>query len=147
MRFTMSWHPKSGARTRRRGRAFAAAAVAFGCCLSAGAQEGFPLKGTWLGSWESNSVHGDSVFLTLDWDGQRISGVINPGTDDIPVTRASLDPDGWKVHVEADAEDDTGMAVHYVIDGRIEHLELPNRSIVGRWQSERGSGAFDVSRQ
>ncbi|HEU4620457.1 MAG TPA: hypothetical protein VFV10_20655 [Gammaproteobacteria bacterium] len=113
----------------------------------AGAQEGFPLKGTWLGTWQGNQVQGESVFLTLDWDGKTISGVINPGTDDIAVKQAALDPDGWKVHIEADAKDKSGQPLHYVIDGHIEHLELPNRSIIGTWKSERGNGAFDVSRQ
>jgi hypothetical protein len=117
------------------------------CGLPAGAQEGFPLKGTWLGTWQSNEVHGENVFLTLDWDGKTISGVINPGTDDIQIQKASLDPEGWKVHIEANAKDKSGQPIHYVIDGHIEHLELPNRSILGTWKSERGSGAFDVSRQ
>jgi hypothetical protein len=118
-----------------------------GLALPAAAQEGHPLKGTWLGSWESNTVHGDSVFLVLNWDGKNITGMINPGTDDIPITKASLDPDGWVVKLEADAKDKAGKPLHYTIEGHIEHLELPNRSIVGTWKSERGGGAFNVSRQ
>lgn len=120
-------------------------AAGFG--LSASAQEGHPLKGTWLGTWESNTVHGDSVFLVLDWDGKNITGTINPGTDDMPITKASLDPDGWVVRLEADAKDKSGKKIHYMIEGRIQNLELPNRSIVGTWKSERGGGAFNVSRQ
>lgn len=136
-------------RARRRAVAVGAAVLLAGlvCWLPAGAQEGFPLKGTWLGTWQSNDVHGESVFLTLDWDGKTISGVINPGTDDIQIQQASLDPEGWKVHIEANAKDKSGQPIHYVIDGHIEHLELPNRSILGTWKSERGNGAFDVSRQ
>jgi hypothetical protein len=118
-----------------------------GFCLTSAAQEGHPLKGTWLGTWESNGVHGESVFIVLDWDGKNITGTINPGTDDIAIDRASLDPDGWKVRIEADAQDESGKTIHYTIDGTIEHLELPNRSIVGTWKSERGQGAFNVSRQ
>ena len=38
-------------------------------------------------------------------------------------------------------------ALHYVIEGHIENVELPNRSIVGTWRSQRGRGAFDASRQ
>lgn len=124
-----------------------AAAATIGFWLPASAQEGYPLKGTWLGTWDSNRVQGDNVFLVMDWDGKRISGTINPGTDDMPITSASLDPKGWVVHIEAAAKDKSGKPLHYVIDGKIEHLELPNRSIVGTWKSEEGSGAFDVSRQ
>ena len=35
----------------------------------------------------------------------------------------------------------------YVIEGHIENLELPNRSIVGSWSSNHGRGAFTASRQ
>ncbi len=125
----------------------AACLLATGLCLSSAAQEGHPLTGTWLGTWESNDVHGESVFIVLDWDGKSITGMINPGTDDIPIKSASLDPDGWVVEIEADAKDAAGKTIHYTIEGQIEHLELPNRSIVGTWKSERGKCAFNVSRQ
>lgn len=114
------------------------------------AQEGHPLKGSWLGTWESNETHGESVLMILDWDGERITGMLNPGTDNIAITDASLDPDGWVVRIEAAPADEggaSGTKVHYEIEGRIENLELPNRSIVGTWKNERGEGAFDVSRQ
>jgi hypothetical protein len=116
-------------------------------CLPASAQEGYPLKGTFIGTWKGNTVAGDSVFLVLDWNGKQITGTINPGTDDMPIKNASLNPEGWVVHIEADGKDKSGKPLHYVIDGKIEHLELPNRSIVGTWKSEEGSGPFDVQRQ
>jgi hypothetical protein len=112
------------------------------------AQEGFPLKGSWLGSWSGNTQLGDNILLILDWDGKSITGMINPGTDNIPVAKASLDPNGWVVKIEADAKDKSGATVHYVIDGKVENIELPNRSIVGNWSSsQKGKGAFEVSRQ
>ncbi len=92
------------------------------------AQEGHPLKGSWLGEWTGNQVHGDNILLILDWDGKAVTGMINPGTDNIPLTKASLDPNGWVVKIEADAKDKSGAAVHYVIEGHIENLELPNRA-------------------
>lgn len=111
------------------------------------AQEGYPLDGTWIGTWKANAVHGDDVFLVLSWDGRHISGTINPGTDDMPITSASLDPQGWVVHIEAAGKDKSGRTLHYAIDGKIEHLELANRSIVGTWKSEAGAGAFEAARQ
>ena len=122
-------------------------AVAAALTLPAFSQEGFPLKGSWLGSWAGNAQLGDNILLILDWDGKHITGMINPGTDNIPVAKASLDPNGWVVKIEADAKDKAGSAVHYVIDGKIENIELPNRSIVGNWSSQKGKGAFEVSRQ
>jgi len=55
------------------------------------AQEGFPLKGSWLGDW-GEGANRNQVFVVFDWDGKVISGAINPGTDMIPVKNASLVP-------------------------------------------------------
>lgn len=126
----------------------AVAAMAMLCMFGgAFAQEGHPLKGSWLGEWQGNATHGDNILLILDWDGKAITGMINPGTDNIALTNASLDPDGWVVMIEADAKDKNGASVRYLIEGRIENLELPNRSITGTWRSEKGRGNFSVSRQ
>jgi hypothetical protein len=111
------------------------------------AQEGHPLKGSWIGVWESNEAHGDNVVVILDWDGERISGMINPGTDNIEIDEATLDPDDWTIHIEANAQTDAGRSIRYVIDGTIEALELPSRSIIGTWRSQEGRGAFDIRRQ
>ena len=120
----------------------AAVALGFGLAGVGVAQEGHPLKGSWLGEWSGNQVHGDNILLILDWDGKAVTGMINPGTDNIPLTKASLDPNGWVVKLEADAKDKSGAAVHYVIEGHIENLELPNRQITGTWSSQ---GAMSVA--
>jgi hypothetical protein len=73
--------------------------------------------------------------------------MIKPGTDNMALTKATLEPDGWVVTLEADAHDRSGAAIHYVIEGKIENLELSNRSVIGTWRSERGQGAFEMSRQ
>jgi hypothetical protein len=125
----------------------AAAALALGLLLSTGAQEGHPLKGSWLGEWQGNTAHGDNILLILDWDGKAITGMINPGTDNMPLTRASLEPNGWVVRLEAEGKDKDGSAIRYVIEGNIENLELPNRSINGTWSSNKGRGMFMASRQ
>jgi hypothetical protein len=135
----------AAAAARRSGWRIAALAAAVCAVLATGtavSQEGFPLKGSWLGTWESNKALGDDLILILDWDGKTISGMINPGTDNIPVKKASLDPDGWKVEIEADAKDKSGAVEHYVIEAHIENLELPNRSLVGTWHSDHGRGKF-----
>ena len=110
------------------------------------AQEGHPMKGSWIGSWMGNKTHGNDVLLVMNWDGKAITGVINPGTDDIAIKTATLDPDKWTIRIEADAKDKQG-AVNYVIDGKIENLAMHNRVIAGTWKSQRGSGAFRIQRQ
>jgi hypothetical protein len=124
-----------------------AAVVGLGFLGTVAAQEGHPLKGSWLGEWQGNAVHGDNILLILDWDGKAITGMINPGTDNIPLKAASLEPNGWVVKLEADGKDKDGSAVRYVIEGKIENLELPNRAINGTWSSNKGRGTFTASRQ
>ena len=125
----------------------AAAVLAIGLFGTGTAQEGHPLKGSWLGEWAGNTVHGDNILLILDWDGKAITGMINPGTDNIPLKAGALEPNGWVVKLEADGKDKDGSAVRYVIEGKLENLELPNRSIKGTWSSNKGRGEFTASRQ
>ena len=111
------------------------------------AQEGHPLKGSWIGVWEANTQHGNDILLTMTWDGKRVTGMINPGTDNIAIDTATLDPNGWKVRIEANAKNKQGAALRYVIEGAIQDLELPNRFITGTWQSQSGKGKFEIRRQ
>jgi hypothetical protein len=111
------------------------------------AQEGHPLKGSWIGTWSGNTVHGNDVLLVMTWDGKNITGTINPGTDNMAIKNASLNPEGWVVHLEADAKDKSGAVVTYMLDGKIENLAMHNRGITGTWKSQRGSGVLKINRQ
>ena len=123
------------------------AVVTFAGATTALAQEGHPLKGSWIGTWAGNTVAGNDVLLVLSWDGKAITGTINPGTDNMVVKNASLNPDGWVVHLEADGKDKAGAVITYVIDGKIENLAMHNRGITGTWKSPRGTGQFKINRQ
>lgn len=116
--------------------------VAVVAAAAAFAQEGHPLKGSWIGVWEGNDLHGDSVVIVLDWDGERVSGMINPGTQNIEIDSVRLDVDDWSVRIQAGTDGE-----RYVIDGTIQALELPSRSIVGTWRRGDAEGAFEISRQ
>ena len=111
------------------------------------AQEGYPLKGSWIGVWEGNTALGNDVLMVMNWDGKKVSGTINPGTDNIAIDTATLDPAGWKVHIEASAKNKAGATVKYVIDGAIQKLEMPNRAIVGTWSGGAAKGKFEIHRQ
>jgi hypothetical protein len=114
----------------------------------AAAQEGHPLKGSWLGTWAGNKALGNDVLIVMTWDGKNITGTINPGTDNIPIKSATLNPEGWLVHIEADAKDKAGNVLSFVIDGKIENLPLASRSVTGTWKDNKGgTGAFRIGRQ
>ena len=110
------------------------------------AQEGHPLKGSWIGTWGPSKVHSNDLLVIMSWDGKTVSGTINPGTDDIPLKNAMLNPEGWVVHFEGEAKDKAGP-INYVFDGKIEGLAFHNRSISGMWKSNRESGQFKIQRQ
>jgi len=112
------------------------------------AQEGHPLKGSWLGTWAGNKTLGNDVVVVMTWDGKSITGTINPGTDNIAIKSATLNPEGWVVHIEADAKDKQGNPLSYTIDGKIENLPLANRVVTGTWKDNKGgTGAFKIGRQ
>jgi hypothetical protein len=102
------------------------------------AQEGHPLKGSWIGEWSGNTTHGEFVLIVMDWNGEEVTGMINPGTDNMEMGNVDLDPSNWAVEISAGG---------YTIEATIENLELPSRSLVGRWSSRDGSGAFEIVRQ
>jgi hypothetical protein len=62
------------------------------------------------------------VLLELHWDGKTVTGTINPGPSAVALQRASLDPSNWAVHFEAEGKDQSGRAVRYVIDGKLENI-------------------------
>jgi hypothetical protein len=45
------------------------------------AQEGHPLVGSWRGDWGPNAKDRTDVTFILNYDGNNIVGMINPGPD------------------------------------------------------------------
>jgi hypothetical protein len=116
------------------------------------AQEGHPLKGSWVGEWGPSKLHSDDLLMILNWDGKAITGMVNPGTDNIAIKSATLTPPpaapgDWVVRLQFDAKDPSGAAVAYTLEGKIENLAFHNRTISGTWKSARESGKFKVQRQ
>src|SRR3982751_2766450 len=85
------------------------------------AQEGHPLKGSWIGTWGPSKAHSNELLLVMNWDGKAITGTINPGSDEMTIKNATLNPQGWLVHLEADGKDSAGAPVNYVLDGKIDN--------------------------
>lgn len=103
--------------------------------------QGHPLKGIWIGDWGTNANR-TPVLIEMNWDGKALTGSINPGPDAIRFTKADLNHTNWTVHLEAEA-----AGVRYVIDGRIENLGLPGRTIAGTWMQGPQKGEFKIRRQ
>jgi hypothetical protein len=101
------------------------------------AQFGHPLKGSWSGDWGPNKDQRTRVLLQMGWDGKAITGAINPGPNALPLTKASLDPDTWQVHLEA-----RGI----VIDGKVENIGAARRVLSGVWTQAGQKGDFRLVR-
>ncbi len=99
------------------------------------AQEGFPLDGTWRGDVKVGSAT-STVVIVMQWDGQKITGQINPGPDAMELTDAKLTPEGWRVTLAA--KNKAGKDVTF--EGAIENLGSYSRSINGTW-TEAGRSA------
>lgn len=93
------------------------------------AQEGFPLDGTWRGQRQVGTEPPVMIVMVLQWDGRRVSGVIDPGPHSTKIIRAELIPDGWRVKVEAHTP--TGEAISFT--GVIGRLGAYDRTITGNW--------------
>lgn len=131
------------------------------------AQEGHPVRGTWVGDWGPSPTQRYHLVVFMDYDGKNISGVVNPGPNAIPITLARLDitPGGppagrgepppalpvFKVHIEASAKNAKGGPITIVGDGTIQNLALPNRALAGVWSQTSGGktekGEFNIHRQ
>jgi hypothetical protein len=116
------------------------------------AQEGYPMKGSWVGEWGPSKVHSDDLLLVLNWDGKAITGMVNPGTDNIPIKSATLTPPAsapgdWIVRIQFDGKDAKGGVVSYSLEGKIDNLALHNRTVTGTWKSASETGKFKIQRQ
>ena len=109
-------------------------------------QQGHPLLGTWSGYWGPSAEDRNRVLLLLDYEGDEISGVINPGPSPVTVTSASLDATTWTVVLEGSREDAEGNTVRYLIEGRIENVtSTTERTISGTWTQGDDRGDFEVT--
>lgn len=106
-------------------------------------QEGFPLDGTWRGSWGPADGQQAEVVIVMQWDGKNITGTINPGPDSIPFAMAALNPADWTVHIEADPK--AGGRV--VIDGQLLDIGSYHRRIEGTWTQSGVRNPFKVARE
>ena len=93
------------------------------------AQEGFPLDGTWRGQRQAGTEAPVTIVMVFAWDGDKVSGVIDPGPKSIQIAKAELIPDGWRVRIEAHTK--MGEAISFM--GVIDKLGAYDRTITGTW--------------
>jgi hypothetical protein len=108
--------------------AFAAAATA------AVAQVGHPAKGSWSGYWGTSDAAKKRILLLLDWENNEISGIINPGANQIAIDKADLDVSTWTLRLEAKMANSAGEMAPFVTTGQLTNL--------GSWTTRTYSGTY-----
>jgi hypothetical protein len=112
------------------------------------AQESHPLIGTWRGDWGPSPTQRTPVMIYMQWETRKITGVLNPGPNAVPLKVATLDPTKWAVHLEADLRDARGNIVPVIIDGTlpVEDIGKYNRTMIGTWTQGPTKGTFKLRR-
>jgi hypothetical protein len=123
--------------------------AAFVCLVvvaSAFAQEGHPLSGTWGGDWGPGRGPRNHLTLVMSWDGNKVTGVVNPGPDSAPLN-VFVDYTNWTVRIDAEVKDEAGKPVRVEAEGKLEEMGSPRRRLVGTWRQGAVTGDFKVTRE
>lgn len=145
--------------------AFIVALVA-AAAVTAVAQEGYPLSGTWYGDFGMSPGQRNDLTVIMKWDGTNVSGMVNPGPNAVQIKTARMDvkvgeagqrgqngqagtpptPSEFMVHFEVDAKNKAGGMDHFVFDGHLENPVAGNRSMTGTWTCGNTKGDFRLRR-
>lgn len=108
-------------------------------------QQGHPLSGSWHGEWGPPASRTDLTVI-MDWDGQRVTGLVNPVTDRAPLRNATLDSGNWTVRFEVDVKGPSDQTLHCVADGRLGQLGSDRRTLSGTWNCGSLASEFEMIR-
>ena len=123
-----------------------------GIAVTAFAQFGHPLVGTWSGDWGPSKDKRERVLLHMDWDGKQVTGTINPGASGIPLKTVTVvpgteaEPGIWTIKMEAEGKDAAGKAVTVMVDAKLQNLGSYNRVLTGTWTQGGVKGDFKLTR-
>jgi hypothetical protein len=115
---------------------------ALNASVSAQQKAADPLSGSWTGDWGPSPSDRNTVTVELKWDGKALSGTVNPGPNAITLQKSTYDAKAGAVHMEADAKNRRGEAIHYVIDGKVE-----GSTMSGSWNHDTRKGDFKITRK
>ncbi len=117
-------------------------------CPTAGAQEGYPLEGTWQGMWGTTTDSRNFLSLVLHWDGTEISGQVNPGRFPGIFRSVSMDSSTWTVTFDIDVVDrQSGERTRVRGQGQLLKLSKPDRIILGELTGSGPGSHFKIERQ
>ncbi len=120
--------------------------VATALATVAMAQVGHPVKGSWSGYWGTSDAAKRRILLVLDWRDQKITGVINPGPNQVPIDKAALDVATWTLRLEAQMPTSSGGKAPFVATGDLTNLgSWTTRTYAGTYVFGDETGRFTVT--
>jgi hypothetical protein len=130
--------------------------VGFLACLTiavtAFAQYGHPLKGSWSGDWGPSKDKRERLLVQMNWDGKQITGAINPGANAITLKSVTVvpgteaEPGIWSIKMEGEGKGSGGKVVTVVVDAKLENIGSGNRLLSGTWTQGGVKGDFRLTR-
>ena len=108
----------------------------------ANAQEGHPFKGTWRGIISMGNEN-QALLIIMDYDGESITGMINPGRSSYRFNDAELDASSWSLNAEATTRDGTDIN----FEGTLNEIGARNRYLEGTWTQAGSSYPFKITRE
>jgi len=122
--------------------------------VTARAQEGYPMTGTWYGDYGTGAQKKDLTFV-MKWDGSNATGIMNPGPGSQPITSITMDIIPGKPGARSLNNPEAAAAIPPVFNVKIVVGDLTlegkmlnpvggNRSIVGTYTKGAEKGPFTI---
>ena len=101
-----------------------------------------PLTGNWVGEWGPSPDRQTYVTLELKWDGTSLKGTVNPGRNEIELSKATYEPQSQTVTMELDAPGANRNTVHYVVSGKVS-----GNTMTGTFDRGGETGTFKIEKK
>jgi hypothetical protein len=121
---------------------FASAVFFLLVCCGVLAQEGHPYEGTWRGTIGTGDA-ARAVVMIIDYDGEQLNGMIDPGRNSYRFENATHDAPNWKIDVTTQNRAGETIAFSAVMH----EIGAVNRYMEGTWTQGGQEQAFRITRE
>lgn len=111
-------------------------------CCPAFAQEGHPYEGTWRGTI-GEGANAKPVVMIIDYDGNQLNGMIDPGRNSYRFENAAHDAPNWKIDVTTQNRAGERIAFSAVMHD----IGSINRYMEGTWTQDGQELPFKITRE
>jgi hypothetical protein len=108
----------------------------------ASAQEGHPYEGTWRGTINMGATNAPVVMI-IDYDGENLNGLINPGKNSYKFAAVEHDAPNCKLTVNAETRDSIPISFTAVM----KDIGSVKRYMEGTWTQDGEEYPFRITRE